>query len=556
MVADGVVEEIKSRLDIVEVISEYLHLKRAGQNYKGLCPFHAEKTPSFMVSHPKQIFHCFGCAAGGDVFAFVMKHEGLEFAEALDLLARKAGVELRPRRPGERSAREVARALQREALGFFRQGLLRAREAREYLAKRGISAESVEAFSLGYAPPGWHALQEHLRKKGYTDEQMMAAGLSARGSRGPYDIFRSRLMFPIMDMHGEPVAFGGRVLDDSTPKYLNSPDTPLFKKSDTLYALDRAREAVRQAGEALVVEGYLDVIMCHQGGFRHAVAPLGTALTEGHVRKLARLAERLLLVFDGDQAGLNAARRSLLLVMEGGLRARVLVLPAGEDPHSVLLKDGAGALEALMREAVSPVEFLLGTAPGEKLQAVRAAVSLISRVSDAIVRDEMVRELSERSGTREVAIREELGRVRTGGRTTPPARREDCVLPGEERLLLSVALHEPERAAEILKKVAAEDMRDPLVRRIFGRLADGAGQGGGDASPLEMAEGEEERALLRHLAVSPGFEPDSVETIVEDCVRAIARRAVEQRIQRARAGGDLKLLSKLLSERHKLMPGA
>jgi len=286
MRSEGVTEEIKSRLDIVEVVGDYLELRRAGANYKARCPFHNEKTPSFMVNPERQIYHCFGCGAGGDLFSFIMKQEGLEFREALELLAKRAGVELKPLDPQERKARqgrEAVRDMQSLALSYFTESLKKNSAAGKYFSGRGISHESIKNFSLGYAPDGWHNLYDRLKKSGYRDDDILHSGLVAKGQRGPYDIFRDRVMFPIFDRHGEPVAFGGRIMGQGAPKYLNSSDSPIFRKSETLYALDRARDGIREKDYTMVVEGYLDAIMCNQYGITNVVAPLGTALTSGHL---------------------------------------------------------------------------------------------------------------------------------------------------------------------------------------------------------------------------------------------------------------------------------
>jgi DNA primase len=320
-------DEIRNRLDIVELVSDYVTLKRAGQNYKGLCPFHGEKTPSFMVSPQKQIYHCFGCGAGGDVFSFIMKYEGMEFRDAMELLAKRAGVELKGIDKGQQGQRQALRTIQAEAMSFYMAHLERSEAASRYLSERGVGEDTRKAFSLGYAPRGWQELYNHLRKKGFKEPFIMQSGLIAKGSKGPYDVFRERIVFPIFDIQGEPLAFGGRIIGNGQPKYLNSSDTALFKKGEILYALDKAKEGIREKGNVMVVEGYLDAIMCHQYGINNAVAPLGTALTSGHLRKIGRFTGNLLLVFDGDQAGKAAAMRSLHMVVEHGMRARVLMLP-------------------------------------------------------------------------------------------------------------------------------------------------------------------------------------------------------------------------------------
>jgi DNA primase len=501
-----------------------------------------------MVNAEKQIFHCFGCGAGGDIFTFIMKKENLEFREALEILAKRAGVELKQERPEDRSERERLRNIQAEALRYFQTNLKKSQRARQYLEKRGVMGESMEVFSLGYTPRGWHLLIDHLKKKGFSTEVMIKAGVAASGQKGPYDIFRERIIFPIFDLHGAPVAFGGRVMDDAMPKYLNSPDTPLFRKGDTLYALGEAREEIRAKGYTVVVEGYLDAIMCHQYGVRNVVAPLGTALTGAHLRKLSPLARNILLVFDGDEAGVAAARRSLEMALEGGLRGKVLVLPPGEDPDSILSTKGAGHFMELMGRASTPVEFMLSGRGTSGQEGVRQTLALAAKLSDPIFRDELIRELAERSGTREATLREVLQRYRKTGSFADSARR--VFVYDEETLLLSAALSVPEKKEEILGRVGAEDMENTLVKNIFRKLA------GRESSPEHFMDADwsaEERELVSRLVVSPGFDDEHIDRNIEDCIRKISRRRLEERIRNAESRGDLKLLSELYSERQKLI---
>lgn len=549
MVSDGAVEEVKARLDIVEHISDYVQLKKAGHNYRGLCPFHPEKTPSFMVSRDKQIFHCFGCGAGGDIIGFTMKQEGLTFPEALRLLAKKAGVELAfdPKAQGER---EALKAVQAEALRYYRAALEGSREARAYLKGRGVTGATSKAFSLGYAPKGWQGLREHLKGKGYKDPLLLKSGLFASGNKGIYDTFRDRIMFPIFDLHGEAVAFGGRVMGEGQPKYLNSSDTPLFKKGDTLYALEKAKEEIRKNEKAVVVEGYMDAIMCHQAGIANTVAPLGTALTAGHLRRLSRYANALVLVFDGDQAGLAAARRSLPLVFEHEMKAELLALPKGEDPDSLLRKKGSEHFASLLGRAGSPVEFILGISR----DPVNEAVGVIAKVRDPILRGELIMELADRTGRNEGDIREKIGMLRKTG-----AAQEAGAGPGisngqdgrsEEMLLLSAAIQAPERITDIMDRVDLGDLRDVRIRDIFEKLSTLEGS-------LQGAHlTEEERALVSKLTLHPGFDVENIERNMEDCIRRITRRRYDERIKAAEKAGDLKLLSRLLTERQRLMQEA
>ena len=531
----------------MEHISDYIQLKRSGQNYKGLCPFHGEKTPSFMVHPAKQIFHCFGCGAGGDVFTFTMKHDNLTFPEALALLARKAGVELKPQDPRKKGERESLKSAVKLALTFYQSELGSSKLAAEYIKERGISEESVKGFGLGYAPQGWHNTLNHLKRNGLREDVIIKAGLAVKGDRGAYDVFRARLIFPIFDMHGEAIAFGARLITgEQGPKYLNSPDSPLFKKGDTLYALSEAREAVRTEGFVAVVEGYMDAIMCHQHGIRNVVAPLGTALTAGHLKKLARLSDRIVLLFDGDQAGVSAARRSLELIMQENMRARVLMIPEGEDPDTILRARGVEGMRALMEEALSPMRFVVETTAGPK--GINDAVELIAKASDPILRDELILELSDRTRIGEQAIREKLSRYKsTGGHDQPRTVRARAYT--EETLLLSVAVAEPLRAVEIARRVDLDAFMDIMARDILKRMAVRAESETLD--PLELAETDEERSLITRMSLEPGFEPDDVERNISDCIQKIQSRKTDLDIEEARAAEDWALYNRLIVERSK-----
>ena len=543
-------DEIKNRLDIVELVSDYVTLKRAGQNYKGLCPFHGEKTPSFMVSPQKQIYHCFGCGAGGDIFSFIMKHEGMEFRDAMELLAKRAGVELKGIDKGQQGQRQALRSIQAEAMDFYRGHLERSEAASKYLSERGVREDTGREFSLGYAPRGWQELYNHLRKKGFKEPSIMQSGLVARGNKGPYDVFRERIVFPIFDIQGEPLAFGGRIIGKGQPKYLNSSDTALFKKGEVLYALDKAKDGIREKGNVMVVEGYLDAIMCHQYGINNAVAPLGTALTSGHLRKIGRFTSSLLLVFDGDQAGTAAAMRSLYMVVEHGMRANVLMLPEGEDPDSILKNGGAERMSELISKALTPVEFLLRT-HGEKFKATKEAAAMISGTRDPILRAELIMELTDRTGINERDIREELKRNTKNVRQQPVQAGKRSY--DEEMLLLSAIVAVPENARDILERISVADIKDTLIKGLLKKLT----EGGLSPEVIVGTEGtEEERALLTRLSIDPGFDLGDIDRIVEDCIRKMAQRRLDEEIRTAKNSEDYELLKRLLNERQKLLQGA
>ena len=349
-------EAIRDRIDLVELVSDYVRLERAGRNFKGLCPFHTEKTPSFFISPAQNRFHSFGCGASGDVFAFLMRIEGLSFREAMRRLAERAGIELREETLPQEAPdeRDRLRKLVYAANFFYRQCLRRAPNAQHYLAQRGLTPETVEAFELGYAPDGWDHLLRFLQRHNFSLEDAERAGLlKARDDgSGYYDRFRNRITFPIHDASGRVVAFGARTLGDEEPKYLNSPETPLFEKRNTLYGWHRARSAILRQKAALIVEGYLDLIMLHQYGFTHSVATLGTAFTDEHAARLKRLTERVYLMFDSDAAGVRATLRAGEALAQAGIPTLIVRLPEGDDPDSLLRTQGAAALQRALDAAI------------------------------------------------------------------------------------------------------------------------------------------------------------------------------------------------------------
>ncbi len=406
-------ETIRARVDIVELIGSYLPLKRAGSTYKALCPFHNEKTPSFTVNAQRQIFHCFGCGAGGDVFSFIMQREGMDFAGAATLLARQAGVEIEeePEEPGGIS-KNVLFNLNEAAAAFYRRALLEsatAAPARAYLAERGLSPEIVESFQIGYAPNRWDAVLRGAQKKGWTPEQLEAAGLVLQSSKPQsrnrfYDRFRDRLMFPIADEQGRIAGFSGRSLkpDEKSAKYINTPETALFRKSRILYGLHRARRSIADGREALICEGQIDVLRCHQEGLATAVACQGTAFTEEHARILRRYADGICLAFDSDKAGQEAAVRAARVFFQAGLAVRVADLPEGEDADSYIRKQGLSAFRERLQQAKTAIAFqfdLLSRIDNKNDQAGRSRItrSLLETALPApegVQRDTLVHEIA------------------------------------------------------------------------------------------------------------------------------------------------------------------
>jgi len=474
MKSERLLEEIKSKIDIVEFISDYVHLKKSGQNYKGLCPFHSEKTPSFMVSQAKQIFHCFGCGVGGDVVSFFMKHEHLTFPEATRYMAKKAGITITELRVDKEISEKRERILQinEEAVKFFMKDLNNSPKALAYLKGREINAESLEKFCLGHASDERDSLFRHMKKVGYPDSALKEAGLIVIDGTGYRDAFRRRIIFPIFNLKDDVIAFGGRVMDDSLPKYINSPETEVFKKGETLFAINLAKDEIRKKDYAIIVEGYLDAILCHQYGFRNTVAPLGTALTSRHLQKLKLLTKKVVLVFDSDQAGIAAARRSLAILCENDFKAKVLLLPEGEDPDSFLRKNGSRAFKQLFSHAMSMTEFLMNTSQGDKIDIVKESLSNIALMKDMIIADELLGELADRSRIHESVLRSELEKIRKksvlhGAEGLKTGKK---VANREEYLLLSAVLAFPEKAGSVLSKLNLDDLSDKTIRSVFYKI--------------------------------------------------------------------------------------
>ena len=483
-IRDEAIREVRERASLIEVVSDVVTLRRRGRSAVGLCPFHAEKTPSFSVSEERGFFHCFGCGEHGDVFAFVMKTESLSFPEAVRRVAQRFGVPLpEDVGAGERRADPLA-AVNAAAAAFFQAELAGAggARARSYLRDRGVSDEAVRRFGLGYAPGAGDVLARHLRTQGFPIEDALVAGVVLRRDRpesrgGLLDRFRDRLMFPITDVSGKVIAFGGRVLPgrpasgEPPPKYLNSPESPLFHKGRALYGLSQARDAIRRADRGIVVEGYLDVISLVQAGIGEAVAPLGTALTPDQLRLLRRFTENVIACFDGDVAGRRAAARSFPVFLEAGLWGRGVFLPAGEDPDSFVRVHGREALEASLAAAEPLVEAYLveqagpaRTAVGRRADAAREVARVLRAVRNPLEFDVLVKLAAERLGVREEALRaggapETPAAARAPGLSSDRAR-------GVEELLVELMAADPAVARRVSAENVIQDFEHPVWRRV------------------------------------------------------------------------------------------
>jgi DNA primase len=563
----GTVDEVKQRLNIVEVISAYVPLKKAGRNYKGLCPFHSEKTPSFVVFPDSQRWHCFGaCGTGGDVINFVMRRENLPFPDALKMLAARAGVELTPPTPAQEAQAEERRRLwevNRQAADYYHHLLMEspeAADARSYLARRGLRNETLRAFQVGYARDEWQALGDYLRAQSWREADLLSAGLVIeRDSGGTYDRFRGRIVYPIRDARGHVCGFGARVLDDSLPKYLNSPQTQVFDKGSVLYGIDLAREAIRRAETAVLVEGYMDVLQAHQAGFKNVIAAMGTALSQEQLAILKPVTRRLVLALDPDVAGDRATLRGLEVAKEAldsrvvpvptarGLiryeteldaELRILTLPEGRDPDEVILEDPE-KWQRLVDESLPIMDyyFMALTADldlssaKDKDKAVQALLPLIAEIPSGVERAHYLQRLAALVRTDERVLAGQLERAtrRRRGRPAPdevPAAGLDL----ETYLLYLVGMH-PE-LVQTVEEWADELFVEAENAAVFGLLRETGG-----AEPFWSREGllaeldETLRGHIESLVEAYGRGPDVSQECAREVVETVALRLQRERLK-------------------------
>ena len=483
--SSDLLEEIRNRCDIVDIISEYVHLKPAGKGFKGLCPFHGEKTPSFMVSPEKQLFHCFGCGEGGNVFNFLMKYEKFSFFEAVEMLAKKSGVSLPVNEEKENllyRKKERLYKLNNLAANYYRECLFRTNQGKKiinYLKKRGINDTSVEKYRLGYAPPSLDALTNFLKKKGYVYEELIKAGLIKKSKieEKYIDYFRDRIIFPIFHLSGRVIGFGGRVLDDSLPKYINSPETLVYNKGSNLYNLNFAKEDIRKKNYIIIVEGYTDVLITQQYEFNNVAASLGTALTTKQIDLIKRFTDTVLIAYDADSAGNMATLRSLDLLVEAGLGIKVLALPQGYDPADFLIKKGIKPFQNLIDRSLSLIDYKLKllysnysvkTIEG-KVKVIKGILPTLSVIGNEVELRAQTKKISEELKLSEEAILIELKKYKRG---LKDSSHNFIKLNSEsgnikaEKILIGCMLENEQIAQDILKKLKAKDFSVLLHRQI------------------------------------------------------------------------------------------
>jgi DNA primase len=556
-------EEIKRTVDIVELIGQFVQLKRSGQSYMGLCPFHSEKAPSFTVSPTKQMFHCFGCKKGGDLFAFWMTYHQVSFPQAMKDLAEKYHVPLPERDPGTPGIKESILRVNEAAADFFHSLLMKSgkgKAGREYFQRRGIPGEIQTEFKLGYAPDEWDALAKALREKKINPETALQAGLLIpRKTEGHYDRFRNRVMFPIFDMRSQIVGFGGRVLDQSLPKYLNTPETPVFQKGELLYGLHVAFSNIRESGRVVIVEGYTDVLALVKHGFRGAVATLGTALTRDHIRKLKGYAREAVVVFDPDAAGTAAAMKSLSFFLDEGMPAKVLSLPDGEDPDTFVNKSGLEAFQSLLERSVPMFDFFIdrkmaggGNEIEHRVRVLEDIFPVLAELKSHVQRALYVKRLSERLQVTEKALTAEFqkwaskgssGAARPEGQLKREAKRIDDVY------LLNLLLHHPRTIIRIRDLEWKSLLSDPVVIEIVGRILEKDPRAGAvdQEGILAGLSSEGAQEVFREAMFSPSiFTEEEVEKALQDFGEKILRIKIQDSVAQAKAKGDFETYNRIL----------
>lgn len=560
MYSERDIQEIRNRINLVDLVSEYTTLKRSGRSLRGLCPFHTEKTPSFYVDPEKQLYHCFGCGAGGDIFDFVMDMEKLNFNEAVEYLAERAGITLTRVRAAARTGEkdQAIKALERAA-ELYRIYLFKSeagKEAVRYLFGRGISLTSIKEFELGLSPEAPDAITKKLLKEGFKERHLLQANLSLKSSRGLVDRFRGRIMFPIRDIKDRVVGFGGRQFTGGEPKYLNTSETEFFKKSSLLYNLNRAKRYLAEAGKVIVVEGYTDVIMLHQAGIPYVVATLGTALTEVHLSLLARFVRDVYLAFDSDSAGQKAAERGIELISKAGkLNIKVIIIPEGKDPADFVKTYGEKAREKfiqLIKEAEPLEDFVLKRRlkgldlldPGQKRQAAEIVSDVLKIIDDPVVRDEYIKKYSLLLGVSEETLRSKLskplwyninreGSVRKNVGTPGKASAEEA----ESRFFALLYRDYRGRIKKALENLKPEHFFDDIYRLIYAEIQSSpeeCASTGGLVERVRARIGEDAVKRLSPILISVDDSSEEDERIFNELIVYLKERLIKRRLSEIR----------------------
>jgi DNA primase len=564
-----IIDQIRQVANIVDIASRYTTLKKRGKKYVGLCPFHSEKDPSFTVDDEKQLFHCFGCGAGGDIFTLIMEKENLSFPEALRSLAQKYNIALPQQSkvsPQLRKLEEQLFKINEETLAFFKKNLFTSAEgekAHDYLKKRGVSEKIIQELKIGYAFNSWDSLLSHFQAKGVSPKLLEKGGLVLFNQKKAsyYDRFRGRVIFPIFDLTGKVVAFGGRTIFDDDPKYLNSPDTPVYSKGKILYGMNFCKESIRERGEMILVEGYTDFISVYQAGIKNAAASLGTSLTSDQTLLALRFAPRMIVSYDGDSAGRSAAGRAVSLCFEKGLQAKVVLLPQGVDPDNFIRKYGADEYKSLILKSAPSLNFLIDSflqekkddSPEEKARVARLVVREVAKIPDSITRSEYLKKVSEYLSIDEGALR----RIIQQKSGEEKAEEKEPFLPAEKRLL-QILYEDEDIAPYVFEEIKEEDIRDLKGKPIFIALSN-CFKNGKKPSHHELKE-KIDAILLSSLSrvLLEKEQPATVEEAFE-CINALRQFSLENRSKELKAeiikserNGEKEKLRALLSQRQEI----
>jgi DNA primase len=576
---DNKIEEIKSRVDIVELASEYLTLKKAGRNFIGLCPFHQEKTPSFTVNRDKQIFYCFGCGEGGNVITFLMKIADKTFPEAIKDLAEKTGVVLPPMLSGKEgrqkdSLKESIINLNLRAAQHFSRNLSSGagKVAREYLQNRSIAEETIKQFRLGYVPDTWRSLADHLEGSGLSLKLAEQAGLVIAGKEGNfYDRFRGRLVFPIENVFGEIVAFGGRILEKGEPKYLNSPESPVYIKGKNLYGLNKAKEEIRKKGFALIVEGYFDLISLWNAGIGNVVATLGTALTRDHLELLRRYTLEVVALFDPDEAGRKALDRSLELFLSMRMRARALILPESCDPDDYIKKYGKDKLDELIAHAPSISDYYIDSVLGsgktfeDKRDMIKTAMEFINKIDDEIEKNLFIRRIAEKLGINQELLKKEIHKknVQLKPKSGSPKHTNDTHIDPVEVHLIRLLLESPQKTAYLENEKVFDFFLHPELKNLGEKIVEAYKLlGFVDINVILSADADRSlREKIYKLSIDePPTDDKTMEKDFTDTVRKIKgkwykdqHRQLKFKLAQAQESGDKELSHKLLYEKENIL---
>ena len=577
MIPQSFIQDLLNRVDIVDVVERYVPLKRAGANYVACCPFHSEKSPSFTVSQTKQFYHCFGCGAHGSAIGFLMQHAGIGFIEAIEDLASSTGMAVphEERNASIRARTAPLTELMSRAMQFYREQLKASPKAVDYLKGRGLTGEIAARFGLGYAPDDWQGLQPVFSD--YNDPALVECGLIIVNEQGRrYDRFRDRVMFPILDQRGNVIGFGGRVIGAGEPKYLNSPETPLFEKGRELYGLTQARQAIRDTDTVIVVEGYMDVVALAQHGIGNAVATLGTACTPTHVHKLLRQASKVVFCFDGDAAGRKAAWRALEASLEqlsDDKSAGFLFLPPEHDPDSFVRAEGAETFQRLVAHPTTLTEFLLrelkagvdlASAEG-RARLVHEAKPHLTRLAAPILRVQLVKAVAEASALTQAEVETQCGlKPASRGRPAPPSARQRPAPSSVEYKLLQIVLHKPEWTARLpLELIDRSRVEGEALNAIANAVDHGELPAGGFGLLLEFFRNTPHEALVAGIAANMVEEVDlsALETMFTDSIAHLRQTAlsaeIEQLTARAKQGlnpQERQRLAELLARKRTATP--